>query len=245
MHVYENIQKYTCIRYRCVPKYTNKSHTHISIYIFVYKHVLHSLYFAPRVDKYILHLSTRRIHMYICLPNQVCVRHFQFKETTLQNTHTTNTHPNKYICTYTYEYAYIHIYEQECAFAMWGLLCADSQVYPHTKLNFVMWGLETTLDQTCCDIDCRSAMCVQNFDDSLSCAIRITYRSSQRSSSLHEPRDPSLKVVSFQNKNQAFLPFAPLRKFIVWYMHIDRHVNIHTHKYIMKCIYACIYTHAS
>lgn len=121
MHVYENIQKYTCIRYRCVPKYTNKSHTHISIYIFVYKHVLHSLYFAPRVDKYILHLSTRRIHMYICLPNQVCVRHFQFKETTLQNTHTTNTHPNKYICTYTYEYAYIHIYEQECAFAMWGL----------------------------------------------------------------------------------------------------------------------------
>jgi hypothetical protein len=57
--------------------------------------------------------------------------------------------------------------------------------------------LETTLDQTCYDIDCRSAMCVQRFDDSLSCAIRITYRSSQRSSSVHEPRDPSLKVVSF------------------------------------------------
>jgi hypothetical protein len=40
-------------------------------------------------------------------------------------------------------------------------------------------------------------MCVQNFNDSLSCAIRITYRSSQRSSSIHEPRDPPLKVVGF------------------------------------------------
>lgn len=45
---------------------------------------------------------------------------------------------------------------------------------------------------------CCSAICVQNFDDSLSCAIRITYRSSQRSSSVHEPRDPPLKVVGFK-----------------------------------------------
>ena len=45
----------------------------------------------------------------------------------------------------------------------------------------------------------RSATCVQRFDDSLSCAIRITYRSSQRSSSLHEPRDPPLKVVRIVN----------------------------------------------
>lgn len=44
---------------------------------------------------------------------------------------------------------------------------------------------------------CHGAMCVQNFNDSLSCAIRITYRSSQRSSSIHEPRDPPLKVVGF------------------------------------------------
>ena len=58
-------------------------------------------------------------------------------------------------------------------------------------------GLETTLDQACWDIDCHSAMCVQRFDDSLSCAIHITYRISQRSSSIHEPRDPPLKVVSF------------------------------------------------
>ena len=59
-----------------------------------------------------------------------------------------------------------------------------------------------TLDQACSGIDCRSAICVQNFNDSLSCAIRITYRSSQRSSSIHEPRDPPLKVVIllFSNK---------------------------------------------
>ena len=43
----------------------------------------------------------------------------------------------------------------------------------------------------------NTAICVQNFNDSLSCAIRITYRSSQRSSSIYEPRDPPLKVVGF------------------------------------------------
>ena len=40
-----------------------------------------------------------------------------------------------------------------------------------------------------------SAICVQKFDDSLNSAIRITYRISLRSSSLREPRHPSLKVV--------------------------------------------------
>ena len=43
-----------------------------------------------------------------------------------------------------------------------------------------------------------SASCVQNFDDSLDFAIRMTYRISLRSSSLWEPRHPLLKVlVSF------------------------------------------------
>ena len=37
-----------------------------------------------------------------------------------------------------------------------------------------------------------SAICVQQFDDSLDPAIHITYRISLRSSSLREPRDPSL-----------------------------------------------------
>ena len=41
-----------------------------------------------------------------------------------------------------------------------------------------------------------SAICVQKFDDSLNSAIRITYRISLRSSSLREPRHPSLKVVN-------------------------------------------------
>ena len=40
------------------------------------------------------------------------------------------------------------------------------------------------------------AMCVQRFDDSLNSAIRITYRISLRSSSMPEPRDPLLKVLT-------------------------------------------------
>jgi hypothetical protein len=40
------------------------------------------------------------------------------------------------------------------------------------------------------------AMCVQRFDDSLNSAIHITYRISLRSSSLPEPRDPLLKVLT-------------------------------------------------
>ena len=43
----------------------------------------------------------------------------------------------------------------------------------------------------------KSAICVQRFDDSLNSAIHITYRSLLRSSSMHEPRDPPLKVVRF------------------------------------------------
>jgi hypothetical protein len=40
-----------------------------------------------------------------------------------------------------------------------------------------------------------SAICVQNFDDSLSPAIHTRYRISLRSSSLREPRYPLLRVV--------------------------------------------------
>ena len=43
----------------------------------------------------------------------------------------------------------------------------------------------------------RAAICVQRFDDSLNPAIHITYRVSRRSSSLLEPRDPSLIGKSF------------------------------------------------
>ena len=41
----------------------------------------------------------------------------------------------------------------------------------------------------------QSAICVQEFDDSLNPAIHITYRILLRSSSLREPRDPSLMSV--------------------------------------------------
>ena len=40
------------------------------------------------------------------------------------------------------------------------------------------------------------AMCVQRLDDSLNSAIHTTYRSSLRSSSMPEPRDPLLKVLT-------------------------------------------------
>ena len=39
------------------------------------------------------------------------------------------------------------------------------------------------------------AICVQRLDDSLNSAIHTRYRSSRRSSSMHEPRGPPLKVV--------------------------------------------------
>ena len=42
----------------------------------------------------------------------------------------------------------------------------------------------------------EGAMCVQRFDDSLNSAIHTTYRISLRSSSMPEPRDPLLKVVT-------------------------------------------------
>ena len=52
-------------------------------------------------------------------------------------------------------------------------------------------------------------MCVQRFDDSLNSAIHITYRISLRSSSMPEPRDPLLKVLTIikysDNTNQEFV----------------------------------------
>jgi hypothetical protein len=41
-------------------------------------------------------------------------------------------------------------------------------------------------------------MCVQRFDDSRNSAIHTTYRISLRSSSMREPRDPLLKVLTFR-----------------------------------------------
>jgi hypothetical protein len=57
-------------------------------------------------------------------------------------------------------------------------------------------GDPLTLKQACSRENPGSAMCVQSLDDSRDIAIRITYRISLRSSSLWEPRHPSLKVVT-------------------------------------------------
>ena len=56
------------------------------------------------------------------------------------------------------------------------------------------WG-SGTLRWACSWALPKSAMCVQNFDDSRGPAIRITYHISLRSSSLWDPRHPLLKVV--------------------------------------------------
>ena len=64
---------------------------------------------------------------------------------------------------------------------------------PHT-LGIHGCGDEQTLQQTYFRL-LGSASCVQNFDDSLGFAIRITYRISLRSSSLREPRYPLLRVL--------------------------------------------------
>ncbi|PWY61529.1 hypothetical protein BO70DRAFT_255309, partial [Aspergillus heteromorphus CBS 117.55] len=52
-----------------------------------------------------------------------------------------------------------------------------------------------TLGQAC-PRNTRGAMCVQRLDDSLNSAIHISYRISLRSSSMPEPRDPLLKVLT-------------------------------------------------
>lgn len=90
-----------------------------------------------------------------------------------------------------------YVMDSQDSFLMFPQRAVKPLWIQYLKLNRKDWGWEFGNDtrpgmlRHCC----RSAICVQNFDDSLSCAIRITYRSSQRSSSIHEPRDPPLKVV--------------------------------------------------
>ena len=71
------------------------------------------------------------------------------------------------------------------------LLNPRYSVSPSTCLSFIGIDSQRSMLQGIP----RSAICVQKFDDSLSFAIRTTYRISLRSSSLREPRYPLLKVV--------------------------------------------------
>ena len=54
---------------------------------------------------------------------------------------------------------------------------------------------QITLQQAYSQQDEGSAICVQRFNDSQTSAVRITYRSSLRSSSIQEPRYPSWRVI--------------------------------------------------
>jgi hypothetical protein len=73
---------------------------------------------------------------------------------------------------------------------------------------------EQTLQQACSQEYPGSARCVQRFDDSLDSAIRITYRISLRSSSMWEPRHPSLKVVlEFRLFRRSFFLSRPVKVF--------------------------------
>lgn len=47
-------------------------------------------------------------------------------------------------------------------------------------------------------------MCVQRLDDSLNSAIHISYRISLRSSSMPEPRDPLLKVLTDYKESNSY-----------------------------------------
>ena len=69
--------------------------------------------------------------------------------------------------------------------------------YHTTRSRADRWGewCQQTLRQACSQEYPGSARCVQSFDDSLDSASRKTYRISLRSSSLWEPRHPSLKVL--------------------------------------------------
>ena len=58
----------------------------------------------------------------------------------------------------------------------------------------------------------EGASCVQEFDDSLNSAIRITYRISLRSSSIREPRYPLLRVVLIISYICQALAFAHARE---------------------------------
>ena len=88
----------------------------------------------------------------------------------------------------------------------------------HSPLNGCSLGCPTSdltwmvpfLKQAC-SWSPMSAICVQNFDDSLSPAIHTRYRISLRSSSLREPRYPLLRVVLDLNRSARLAQAARLR----------------------------------
>lgn len=75
----------------------------------------------------------------------------------------------------------------------------SSSYQPHHLIERVEKNRHTsqiTLQQAYSQQDEGSAICVQRFNDSQTSAVRITYRSSLRSSSIQEPRYPSWRVIT-------------------------------------------------
>ena len=70
----------------------------------------------------------------------------------------------------------------------------------------------------------EGASCVQEFDDSLNSAIRITYRISLRSSSLREPRYPLLTVVRFVGADLTQPVFTPTG--LIWGSRSPRDLSV-------------------
>ena len=71
------------------------------------------------------------------------------------------------------------------------------QLHPYVLLHKLLDMIKTDTQRGVLSGIPESAICVQRFDDSLNSAIRITYRISLRSSSLHDPRYPLLRVVHY------------------------------------------------
>lgn len=84
----------------------------------------------------------------------------------------------------------------------------------------------------------RSAICVQRFDDSLNSAIHITYRSWLRSSSMHEPRDPPLKIVLVEILESCDYQMSPFGQIYMVYIYwVAFNVQQGVHHKTQMCSY--------
>ena len=77
----------------------------------------------------------------------------------------------------------------------WSNLKIFAKLRPEPSHHTKVWSIINDTETNMLPGYPESAICVQRFDDSLNSAIHITYRNWLRSSSMHEPRDPPLKVV--------------------------------------------------
>ena len=77
----------------------------------------------------------------------------------------------------------------------WSNLKIFAKLRPEPSHHTKVWSIINDTETNMLPGYPESAICVQRFDDSLNSAIHITHRNWLRSSSMHKPRDPPLKVV--------------------------------------------------